>query len=115
MSFMERQIKMQVIGPLGPWIAVYLDSSEGEARALSTRYETWRELRRLAEEYPGHDAAALTTMDPERLMAIRCAGKAPATRKKVLAIVGGAWATCTTGGNPDQRRPADPAADHSRS
>jgi integrase len=89
MSFMDRQIKVPVPGPLGPWIAVYLDSLEGEARALSTRYETWRELRRLAEEYPEHEAADLTTIDVERFMAIRCAGKAPATRKKVLAIIGG--------------------------
>jgi integrase/recombinase XerC len=89
MGFMERQLRVPIDGPLGPWVSVYLDSLEGEARALSTRYETWRELRRLAEEYPDRDAADLTTIDLERFMAIRCTGRSPATRKKVLAIVGG--------------------------
>ena len=60
MGFMERQLRVPIEGPLGPWISMYLDSLEGEARALSTRYETWRELRRLAEEYPERDAADLT-------------------------------------------------------
>ena len=77
MGFMERQLKVLVPGPLGPWVTVYLDSLEGEARALSTRYETWRELRRLAEEYTEQDVADRTTIELERYLAIRCAGKSP--------------------------------------
>jgi hypothetical protein len=41
MGFMERQLRVPIDGPLGPWVSVYLDALEVGARALSTRYETW--------------------------------------------------------------------------
>lgn len=88
MGFMQRQLRVQVPGALGPWVTTYLAALEGEARALSTRYETWRELRGLAEVYD-REPGDLTTIELERYLAIRCSGKSPATRKKVLAILAG--------------------------
>src|SRR5215211_4517807 len=62
---------------------------EGDGKALSTRYEYAVELSRLAEHYPDKEPDELSTLEVELFLALRCQGKAPATRKKVLAILSG--------------------------
>jgi integrase len=91
---MERQLEQAVPGRIGAYARVYLDTLEAEARALGTRYEVWRELCRLGEEFPDAEPGDFTTMDLERFLAVRCRDEhglllSPATRKKVLAIVSG--------------------------
>jgi integrase len=91
-GFMERKITTPVPGKVGGYAAVYLHALEGEGRALSTRYEVWRELCRLGEEFPNAEPVDITTMDVERFLAVRCHGRAPATRRKVLAVCSGFFA-----------------------
>lgn len=89
MGYMERQLETPVSGKIGGYASVFLAALEGEGRAMNTRYEVWRELCRLGEEYPDTEPGDITTMDIERFLAVRCHGRSPATRRKVLAIIGG--------------------------
>lgn len=89
MGFMERRVAEGVPGVLGPSADTYLASLEGDGRALTTRYEQWRELRQLATEYPDKTPGEFSTMDVERFLAIRCHGCSPSTRRKCLAVLSG--------------------------
>jgi integrase len=86
---MQRKIETPVPGRIGRYAVPYLASLEGEGRALATRYEVWRELCRLGEYMPDAEPTAMTTIDVEQFLAVRCHGASLATRKKVLAILSG--------------------------
>ena len=63
--FMEDAIRMPVPGEIGPSARMYLESLDGDGRALATRYEYWRELTRLGEVFPDKIPTAFTTLDVE--------------------------------------------------
>src|SRR5690242_16751566 len=92
MGFMERRLAEGVPGEIGPFARVYLDALEGDGRALTTRYEQWRELCLLAREYPDKAPGEITTMDVERHLSVRGHGHSAATRKKALAVLSGFFA-----------------------
>jgi integrase len=89
MGYEADSIARPIEAGIGPFAGVYLDSLKGEGRAPATLYETWRELGRLGEEYPDKLPDEVTTFDIEQFLAVRCAGKSLATRRKVLAIISG--------------------------
>src|SRR5690349_9750120 len=88
-GFMAEALRERVGGRIGATAQTYLQAVEGDGRALTTRYEYWRELRRLATLYPEKEPAEFDTFDLEVFLNERCLGSSPATRKKVLAILSG--------------------------
>lgn len=91
-GFMEVAIRVSVPGEIGMTARLYLESLDGDGRALATRYEYWRELTRLGEMFPDTMPGAFTTLDIEAYLSVRCQGTSSATRKKALAILSGYFA-----------------------
>src|ERR1043166_3167820 len=89
MGYEADSIARPIDACIGPFAGGYLEALKGEGRASATLYETWRELGRLGEEYPGKLPVEVTTFDIEQSLALRCSGKSLASRRKVRAIVSG--------------------------